>query len=163
MNLLFTLAGVLIGLGFFTGCDSPILNHAEANNQEGEVVHVTSETCPLSFKKETLCASMTWTKEPTDDIKGELTLRFWNGESGSESGPYVNPQYTVAVKLWMPGMGHGSSPVTVEQETDQTGALIDGVYKVSDIYFVMPGAWEIWVQFKQDRTVIDQAKKDYQY
>ncbi len=47
----------------------------------------------------------------------------------------------LTVKLWMPDMGHGSSPVTVTQF---------GVnkYKVTQAFFIMPGNWEVRVAFK---------------
>lgn len=46
----------------------------------------------------------------------------------------------VQVELWMPDMGHGSSPVAVEQ--------LDAVhFHVSQAYFIMPGTWEIRVNF----------------
>jgi hypothetical protein len=40
------------------------------------------------------------------------------------------------VQPWMPAMGHGSSTPTV---TAQGG----GVYLVTEVYFYMPGAWEL--------------------
>lgn len=40
------------------------------------------------------------------------------------------------VEPWMPAMGHGSSTPTV---TAQGG----GVYLVTEVYFYMPGAWEL--------------------
>lgn len=47
------------------------------------------------------------------------------------------------VELWMPHMGHGSSPVTITQF---------GVnkYKITEAYFIMPGAWEVRVSFILD-------------
>lgn len=50
---------------------------------------------------------------------------------------------SLTVKLWMPEMGHGSSPVTVTQF---------GVnkYRVTEAYFIMPGQWEVQVKFTLD-------------
>lgn len=47
----------------------------------------------------------------------------------------------LTVALWMPDMGHGSSPVTLTQF---------GVnkYKVTQAFFIMPGHWEVRVNFK---------------
>lgn len=47
----------------------------------------------------------------------------------------------LTLKLWMPDMGHGSSPVTLTQF---------GVnkYKVTDAFFIMPGHWEVRIAFK---------------
>lgn len=44
------------------------------------------------------------------------------------------------VVLWMPSMGHGSSPVTLTKV---------GVnkYQVTEAYFMMPGQWEVRLSF----------------
>lgn len=143
------------------GClDSPLFNHADASPAALKQPLTEDQSCPLKFEKEGLCASMAWTKLPSDEEKGEFTLRFWQSASGTESGPYVTPSGSVFVKLWMPGMGHGSSPVTVKSAVDAGGLSVPGVFFASDVYFVMPGEWEIWVQLRQDRVVTDQAKVD---
>ena len=51
------------------------------------------------------------------------------------------------VQPWMPAMGHGSSTPTV---TAQGG----GVYLVTEVYFYMPGVWEL-------RTSISGATTDH--
>jgi hypothetical protein len=56
----------------------------------------------------------------------------------------------VAVVLWMPSMGHGSSPVSV--------AKIDvGTYRASQVFFTMPGDWEIRIQRLVNGAVVEQA------
>jgi len=157
------------------GClNSPLLNHADADqvraqapapaqgqqnqNGQGEEAAVPAATCPFVFADQGLCASLEWKTMPADEQKGAFVLRFWDSRSGTEHGPYVNPAYTVGVKLWMPDMGHGSSPVKIAQATDASGAGIPGVYNVTDVYFVMGGHWEIWVQLKQDKQVISQSR-----
>lgn len=148
---------------FLAGClDSPIFNHADAAPSGFNPQLNGNSSCPLEFKKQDFCASLTWTKLPTDEEKGEFTLRFWNKSTGTENGPYVTPVQSVFVKLWMPSMGHGSSPVTVKPAVDQNRVAIPGVFEASEVYFVMPGEWEIWMQLRLDRVVIDQAKVDVQ-
>ena len=44
------------------------------------------------------------------------------------------------VVLWMPAMGHGSSPVKLTL----TGL---NYYQVSQAYFIMPGNWEVKMSF----------------
>ena len=67
---------------------------------------------------------------------------FDEGDVGSDS--------EVAVALWMPAMGHGSSPVTV-------GPQGGGVYSVSKAYFIMPGTWDVRVQIKKNHQLFEQA------
>jgi len=54
------------------------------------------------------------------------------------------------VVLWMPAMGHGSSPIEVAQ-------LDTGTYRANHVYFVMPGIWEIHFQVRSQETVKDEA------
>lgn len=55
---------------------------------------------------------------------------------------------SIGLKLWMPSMGHGSYPVTIER-------LSQGVYKASEIFFTMPGDWEIQIQHLIDGDVFE--------
>ncbi|MBI2394880.1 MAG: FixH family protein [Deltaproteobacteria bacterium] len=51
----------------------------------------------------------------------------------------------VEVIVWMPSMGHGApnDPTLVEKG--------DGNYRVEDVYFSMPGTWELTVNVTSDR------------
>jgi hypothetical protein len=146
-----------LGFAFLTGCgQSPLLHHLNASD-----VRPTSETpsdCPIAFDKEGLCAAIAWTKVPTDSENGSFTLTFW--KKGA-AGDLTDPGDTVAVKLWMPAMGHGSSLVSVAPTLDSNGRAVTGSFNATGVYFIMPGAWEIWVQLKQGSQIIDQAKLDY--
>lgn len=164
---------LLVLATFSMSCQSPILNHANAQPSPSPSAS-TSPTaekttdeqeplvkeCHLSFPQSGLCASLTWDKNATEEEAGEITLRFWNAKEGTVNGPYVSPTNLVAVKLWMPSMGHGSSPVRVNPVKDASGAEIPGIFKATDVFFMMGGDWEIWIQLKQDKKVIEQAKID---
>jgi hypothetical protein len=149
------------------GClQSPLLNHANASPSTAPQQNKQTSNgdgCDLVFSKVSLCASVTWVKQPTADDQGEFTLRFWEPSQGTEAGPYVTPAGDVAVKLWMPDMGHGSSPTKVIAETDATGTPVPGVFDVQNIFFVMNGKWRIFLQLKKGGQVVDQAEFDYNF
>ena len=63
----------------------------------------------------------------------------------------------VAAKLWMPAMGHGSSPVKVEKAKDSSGNVIPGIFQGTNVYFITPGDWEVRIQLKQGSTVKEEA------
>ena len=167
---IFTLLSALIALLIIPGCGrSPILHH---ETQERKVTTpalptvtgsppATSPTiegnaptepppvpapCTLSFPKEGLCASLTWDAAITDDGENSFVLRFW--ATGTER--FQDVDGSVSVQLWMPDMNHGSSPVTVS-------AKGNGIYQASRVYFVMPGDWDIRVQIKRNKQVVEQA------
>lgn len=54
--------------------------------------------------------------------------------------PQNVPVDHVAVDLWMPSAGHGSSPVAVSQ-------VDENHYRVQQAYFVMSGQWLVRVRF----------------
>ncbi len=107
--------------------------------------------CDLTFSRSGLCASVTFDSAPNSENENAFTLKFYSQVSGTpETGPFIDPTATVSVKLWMPSMGHGSSPVTLTRSAE-------GTYRATRVFFVMPGDWEIRVLLKTGTTVVDQA------
>ena len=137
----------LTSLLLLSACARPdYINPSEINGAQNNA----HQSCTLNLTQSGLCASLTWTQGPVSPAESEFILKFWNATGSSENGPYVDPTNTLAVVLWMPSMGHGSSPVTIEK-------LEPGVYRVRRVYFIMPGEWEIRTFLKNGATVIDQA------
>lgn len=131
-------------------CARPNYQVAQAPIQTGDEQKVT-EDCSLKLNKYSLCTAVEWQKMPTEDVRGTFTLKFWEITKGNQaSGPFITPPEKMAVVLWMPSMGHGSAPVKITE-------IQPGVYEVSEVYFVMSGDWEIRIQIKKGRDVLDQA------
>lgn len=150
--------------GSLLACNLPILKHADADDLTSNPL---SGNCPLSFPKSKLCGSLEWLTPPSLDEEkpGSARLRFWNSETSTASGPYVNPDTAapgtkVNVKLWMPDMGHGSAPVKIGTSKDAQGNAVTGVFDTQEVYFSMSGHWEIFIQLKQGASVTEQAKLD---
>lgn len=120
-------------------------------------------TCDVELKNSGVCLDLSWDTKPTDEEEGAFTLHFWDKTDGTIEGPYMNPPHSLKVILWMPDMGHGSSPVKTKQSTDENGSAITGVYNVTRVTFVMPGEWEIRIQLKKDGKVVDEAILPYTY
>lgn len=158
-NSLFPLMAGAVVLSM--SCNSPLLNHADANDHRNrDNGQFSDESCPLAFPAAKLCASITFASQPVEREDNEAVVRFWSMEAGSASGPYVSPTSDVGVELWMPSMGHGSAKVKVNPARDSGNAVIPGVFDAMPIYFVMGGDWEVWVQLKQGKKVIERAKID---
>ncbi|MBC7386966.1 MAG: hypothetical protein H7301_12505 [Cryobacterium sp.] len=142
-----------------TACiESPILHHADADTVTPQAQ--TEADCPLHFPTAGLCASITWDQMQTEDEPGSFKLKFWDAKTATSDGPYLTPENAVFTRLMMPSMGHGSSPVKTEQLQAADGSLVAGVYHATGVYFSMPGHWEIWIQLRRDRGVLEQAKVD---
>ena len=96
------------------------------------------------------CISSAWEKMPTEDDYGSFIFKTFHLSPADNSVVEDDLSGNFTVLLWMPAMGHGSSPVTVER--------IDvGTYRASRVFFSMKGQWEIRFQLKEGNAVTDQA------
>ncbi len=123
----------------------------EASNKSGESNQENkSADCSLHFKNSGYCISWVWESKPTSSTSGSMVFKVYrlNSFDGSPINIDVTPQPIVV--LWMDSMGHGSSPTTVTR--------IDvGTYRTSNVFFVMPGEWQIKFQVKSNETLQDEA------
>ncbi len=91
-----------------------------------------------------------WEVRPTESEFGSFLLKIGRPNAADQSPVVQEIEGDVAVVLWMPSMGHGSSPVRVEK--------VDiGTYRATRVFFTMPGDWEIRIQRKSDGNIIEQA------
>lgn len=104
-------------------------------------------TCRLFLQAQQLCVNLRWDQAPVQTEFNSFEFYFHRLETPDVP---VDLELTVAVVLWMPGMNHGSSPVTIEKTAN-------GKFKVTKVYFIMPGAWEIRFQLKRNQDVADQV------
>ena len=82
--------------------------------------------------------------------RGENAFRYVITDSSG--GPIDGMQMTIAP--WMPDMGHGSSA------TPRVTALGAGAYVITDVFFAMPGRWDLISNFTG--PVSDAAKPSFQ-
>lgn len=62
--------------------------------------------------------------------------------------------YTISPYLWMESMGHGSSPIKIIR-------VADGIFELSEIYFSMPGDWQLHLQLLKNNEAIDEVVFKY--
>lgn len=103
-----------------------------------------ASSCDMYFKSEKLCLEQKWDIMPSKTTVGKMTLTF-KDDQGRSISPVKNP----FVLLWMPTMGHGSTPVTIT-------LIEDGVYSVTNVKFIMGGPWDIRYQLKDGQTVVEE-------
>ena len=105
-----------------------------------------SGECTVVFLSEALCLKAQWVQFPSESTFGEMKLTFTDPQDTSRK---LDPKASFAIVLWMPSMGHGSSPVTIER--------VDvGEFKASDVFFIMPGPWDIRYQLKSGADVLEE-------
>ncbi len=171
-----TVCSLTLGLALFAvGCDSPAIDHTHADARGANPMYMpgtpgtavpgagaspipaSSSDCPLAFPKHQVCAEIVWDSQPTQGKNSPFTLHFWTMGQGTAAGPFVDPPHDVGVKLWMPDMGHGSSPVTVTHASPTDGGPDAGTFHAEAVYFIMPGKWEIHVQLLHGTEVHEEA------
>lgn len=99
--------------------------------------------------------SLTWEQLPTETETGSFRFHTYRRNPLDGSKVLLDLGTRVSVRLWMPGMGHGSSPVTVER----TGP---GEYRAAEVFFLMRGEWEIHIQV-DDEGNSDEAVLPYTF
>lgn len=98
----------------------------------------------LSFAAGEYQAQLFWEIGPQQGAESVLLIHFLNAQTLQ---PTELP-FDLSVKLFMPSMGHGSSPTKIEKVVDANGRELAGVYRVRKVYFMMAGDWEIRVAIK---------------
>jgi hypothetical protein len=94
----------------------------------------------LTFANNTIHAHFNWTVGPQAESESMMLVSF---KTGTDHKP-LDIKSKLSVILFMPDMGHGSSPTKVEK----VPGTFD--YKVSKMYFTMPGKWEVRVTLKNE-------------
>lgn len=121
--------------------------------QEGAPHGVKSTSglkCAATFAKSGHCVDWYWEVEPTASLEGSLVFKVFRPNLLDQSPVLQDLNETAHVELWMPDMGHGSTESSTER-VDQ------GTYRAKEVFFVMPGLWEIRFQSRQGETTVDQA------
>ena len=115
----------------------PVVNDPDAQKTQ----------CTYYLKKLDLCLSMLWKKMPTESDYGNFDFEFSSLKSEIQALP---TDVQIEVILWMPSMGHGSSPVVIDSSDQKK-------WQASEVFFIMPGDWEIRFQLKRNEEVIDEV------
>ncbi len=106
--------------------------------------------CPLKLSSSRACVAWSWEQRPTSSKPGSIVFKIYRGNALDDSPVLVDSTASADLVLWMPSMGHGSVPTKVQR-------LDIGTYRASDVFFIMPGEWELRFQFQQGDQVIDEA------
>lgn len=139
---------ILLSLTLLSCGESPLFNHEMEKSGLGKNTFQTSAD-GYKFVKTNYSFSIDWITGPA---KGEnkFVIKSWHKDLGTLNGPYQDLPNDLHVYLWMPSMGHGSSPVKISK-------VSQGEYEVSDAYFIMGGKWEIYFQLLKNKDVVDEV------
>lgn len=141
----------VLTLILLTGCAEPKYVKGAGGEAERTDVQESKADCQTIFASSNLCLSWYWEKKPTSSEMGSLVFKTYRLNILDQTPIEVNLTTTPQVILWMPSMGHGSTPT-------QTVWADEGTYHVTNVFFIMPGDWEILFHVKNGTEVIDEAR-----
>jgi hypothetical protein len=102
----------------------------------------------LVFAESKLHAHVTWEKGPLLGEESIISVE-WRDFNHAPA----QPKKAFEVVLWMPEMGHGSAPTVIEPVKDASGKPVVGAYRVSNVFFIMGGLWQVIIHLqKEDET-----------
>lgn len=106
--------------------------------------------CEAQFKNFDGCVTWAWEKEPNSKEYGRMQVKIFRPNRLDGSSLLIEPDAELDLILWMPSMGHGSVPTRTEK--------VDiGSYRIHNLFFVMPGEWEMKFQLKREGKLVDEA------
>ncbi|MBK8203587.1 MAG: hypothetical protein IPK68_15090 [Bdellovibrionales bacterium] len=106
--------------------------------------------CRSRFQSSGYCLLWQWENNPTSTQVGSLIFKVVRANALDDSPIPVDLTSVPALVLWMSSMGHGSSSTTVEK-------VDTGSYRAKNVFFIMPGEWELKFQVKDGNTVQDET------
>jgi hypothetical protein len=86
----------------------------------------------LEFARGAVHAHCQFTAGPQTPDESRMKITWMNATNSKPA----DPPGVFAVDLFMPGMGHGSSPTQIKKVADAT-------YEISNMFFVMGGKWQV--------------------
>ena len=134
----------LLTLFLLSSCgDSPLLNHTKLGDTPSRQIGLQTA---LQFSKIQTGLSVVWRSgcpNLFDDCIFDLNLE-----------KALPADSKITAELWMPAMGHGSSPIT----STELGPLS---WQMTEVYFIMPGHWQVKLHLQLADGQTDEAILDY--
>lgn len=147
---------------FFAGCAKP--NYINKTTDPSD--HKTNENsqnaseklldCKLAWKKLNICLTWSWKKYPTQDETGSMLLRLYRFSNLDQYPELIDTTNSPQLLLWMPSMNHGSSPTSTQK-------ISAGTFQVDDVFFVMPGAWDLHFKLTDEENGSDEIVESIRY
>lgn len=113
----------------------------------------SATNCDLRFQTSGFCLSWKWEEAPTSQKAGTLVFKTYRANVYDGTPVMLDFATLPSLVLWMPSMGHGSTPTTVTR-------LDVGTFRATNVFFIMPGEWQMRFQVKLPNEQADEAIVD---
>ncbi len=129
--------------------ETPIVENRLAT-QDGNSTTDSKADCSVKMSASGLCLKWAWNPKPTAKQAGVIVFKLFRLNQMDQTPVEVDPSGTPEVVLWMPAMGHGSTPT-------HTDRIDVGTFRTNNVFFVMPGKWEIRFEVKEGDNLKESA------
>lgn len=137
-------------IALITACARPNYEQKNAPNEAQTLQSNALLDCSIQFNTSGNCLWWSWKTYPTETESGVLIFKIYQLKDFPSFPTEVDAPSVPEFVPWMTSMSHGSTPTTVSR--------IDiGTYEVKDVFFIMPGEWDLKFQIKQGDIVQDEA------
>lgn len=138
-------------LFFSFGCAQPKYISESDSSAAGQQTAESKVNCDIQFSNSKYCLSWFWENKPTSTNQGSLIFKIYRLNAFDQTAIQLDSAELPQLILWMPSMGHGSTPTVIQR-------LDVGTYRASDVFFIMPGEWDLKFQIKTGTEVTDEAQ-----
>ncbi len=135
---------------FLVGCAQPKYISEADSTTTGQQAAGAKANCDIQFSSSKYCLSWFWETKPTASAEGSLIFKIYRLNAFDQTAIQLDSQALPQLVLWMPSMGHGSTPSVVQR-------LDVGTYRATEVFFIMPGEWDLKFQLKTGSEVTDEA------
>lgn len=130
---------LLLALTFLSCGKSPLFNKVSSNSSEINGQLQLNE----QFPNRNINFSINWIIKPSLEELSSFELRL---------AKELPTNQTLNAFIWMPEMGHGSSPIEISR-------INNNEFFMNEIAFIMPGLWVLHIEVLENNQVIDQWQK----
>lgn len=135
---------------FSLGCAQPKYVTESEQTSTGQQTAESKVNCDIQFSNSKYCLSWFWENKPTSTLRGSLVFKIYRLNAFDQTAIQLDSVELPQLILWMPSMGHGSTPTVIQR-------LDVGTYRASNVFFIMPGEWDLKFQIKSGSEVTDEA------
>jgi len=146
----FPLIHFILVAAFLFGCAQPQYIQKQSSDSGSVSGQELQADCSIQFQNSKICLMWRWESQPTNTVMGSLILKTYRLNQLDQTAVETDMTSIPDLILWMPSMGHGSSPTSSER--------IDvGTYRMNNVFFIMPGDWDLKFQIHSNSEKIDEA------
>lgn len=136
---------ILLTLILLPSCgDSPFLEDDSTPTEGVNSTQALGSELNLALTKSQLSFNYYWQTGPHIGNESKLLIII-----SDKDGRPADPEKEFSVMIWMPTMGHGSFPISVSK-------VQQGIYEAKEIFFTMPGLWDIHFQLLNEGNSLDE-------